>query len=71
VTTIYRRADMLSPGDIVTGTGPSGDYEDGPCTVATIERAPEHAARMMAYRITWTTGGIQVYYGDTILTIQT
>lgn len=66
MTAIYRRAEMLSPGDIVTGTGPSGDYEDGPRTVAAIQPAPEHAVRMMAYRITWTDGDSLVYYGDTV-----
>jgi hypothetical protein len=68
---VARRTDMLSPGDVVVGTGPSGAYEGGPRMLQAMELAPEHAQRMTAYRLTWFDLGSQVYYGDTVLWVQT
>lgn len=62
------RTDKIRPGDLITGTELSGDYEGGPRRVASIARAPEHEKRTngtLAYWVVWTQGGRLVYYADT------
>lgn len=62
--------DRLRGGELVIGTGPSGPYEGGPRRlVAPPVAAPEHSVRTVAYQLEWSGGGLQVYYGDTVVLV--
>lgn len=66
-------ADKLRPGDLVAGTGISGNYEGGPKRLNAIDRAPEHEKRAsgtFAYQLTWADGTSLVYYADTVVLLQ-
>lgn len=67
------RTDKARPGDLIAGTGASGDYEGGPRRLADIVRAPREEKRTdgtKAYEVEWADGSKQVYYGDTALLLQ-
>jgi hypothetical protein len=61
--------DRLLPGAVVTGTGPSGDFEDGPRTLVSRTAAPEHAVQAPAWRLLWADGSENVYYGFVTVTV--
>lgn len=70
--TVERRVDRLQPGDIVTGTAASGDFEDGPrALVERVKAAREHSVRMTAWECHWDGDHApNVYYGDTLVTVE-
>lgn len=45
----------VRPGDLIAGTGPSGNWKDGlgPRRVERIEQAPEHSQRTTAVWLVW------------------
>jgi hypothetical protein len=65
------RVDQLRDGDRVTGTGASGDYDDGPRILVSRTPALEHSVRTQAWWLVWDDGGHNVYYGDTAVTAVT
>lgn len=64
-----QKVETLAPGNIVTGTAASGDY-DRPRTVVEIHEAPEHSVNGTAYRVLWANGTSNVYYGWAEVTVR-
>lgn len=63
---IETRVDRLQPGDVVTGTTASGEFDNGPRLVESRTKAArEHSVRMTAWVIAWVDAGANIYYGDT------